>query len=82
MENILILDLLSQILSETQKLVAEITKIRAKLDSKNFMIAQKFGIIQNDMLITKNGYRNTKRSFQPIIFSKTNIKSPVTINFD
>ena len=81
MQNILILDLLSQILKETQKLLAEIIKIRTKLDSKNFQIAQKFGIIQNDMLVTKNSYRNTQRSFQPV-FSKSNKKSPVTINFD
>ena len=80
MQNILILDLLSQILLETQKLFAEIIKIRAKLDSKNFQIAQKFGVIKNDMLVTKNAYRNTKRSFQPINPNK--IKSPITINFN
>jgi len=83
MENLLILDMLSQILKETQKLNQEIVKIRTKIDSKNFQIAQKFGIISNEMLVTKNAFRNTQRSFQPI-YSKQDrpINSPITINFD
>lgn len=81
MENILILDLLSQILKETQKLTQEIFKIRTKIDSRNFQIANKFGIITNDILVTKNTYRNTQRSFQALN-KKTPADLPIQIHFD
>jgi len=80
MENILILDLLTQILKETQKLTQEVFKIRTKIDSRNFQIANKFGIITNDIMITKNTYRNTQRSFLPQ--KKTKKDLPVVIHFD
>ncbi len=81
MENILILDLLSQILRETQKLTQEIFKIRTKIDSRQYQIATKFGIITNDILVTKNSYRNTQRSYQAIHGTKLD-DLPVTLHFD
>jgi len=81
MENILILDLLTQILKETQKLTQEIFKIRTKIDSRNFQIANKFGIITNDILVTKNSYRNTQRSFLALN-NKSSKDLPIQIHFD
>lgn len=73
-----LLELMSEILKETIKLSNEITRIRTKLDSELYKIGTKYDIINNQILVCKNKYKNSIRSYRP----KIDINNPITIDFD
>ena len=77
-ENAIIIELLQDILKETIKLTNEITRIRTKLDSELYKIGNKYGLIDNNILVCKNKYKNSIRSYQPKLCKN----SPVVIQFD
>tara|TARA_R110000824_G_scaffold81460_1_gene204811 strand:- start:2130 stop:2384 length:255 start_codon:yes stop_codon:yes gene_type:complete len=80
-EKLLMYDYIIELLKETTKLRKEIERLRSKLDSRLFQIGQKFSIVNNDLLLTKNKYKGTQRSFQakPLY---TTLDKPITIHFD
>jgi hypothetical protein len=80
-EKLLMYDYIIELLKETTKLRKEIERLRSKLDSRLFQIGQKFTIVSNDLLLTKNKYKGTQRSFTAKPEFKQ-LDSPVTINFD
>ena len=59
------IELLQDILKETIKLNNEITRIRTKLDSELYKIGTKYALIDNNILVCKNKYKNSIRSYQP-----------------
>jgi hypothetical protein len=79
-EKLIILDLLIELLKETYILRRETEKLRSKIDSRLFQMGQKFSVLNNDMLITKNRYKNSPRVY------KTQKKivgdDGITIDFD
>ena len=79
-EKLIILDLLIELLKETYILRRETEKLRPKIDSRLFQLGQKFSVLNNDMLITKNRYKNSPRVY------KTQKKlvgdDGITIDFD
>ncbi len=77
-ENAIVIELLNEILKETVKLTNEITRIRTKLDSELYKIGTKYDLINNEILVCKNKYKNSIRSYKPR-FDKNN---PITICFD
>ena len=78
-ENAIIIETLQDILKETIKLSNEMTRIRSKLDSELYKIGTKYNLIDNNILVCKNKYKNSIRSYQPKIYNK---ESPVKIDFD
>jgi hypothetical protein len=79
-EKLIILDLLIELLKETYILRRETEKLRSKIDSRLFQMGQKFSVLNNDMLITKNRYKNSPRVYKT---QKKNIDDAgITINFD
>jgi hypothetical protein len=77
-ENAIIIELLQDILKETIKLSNEANRIRSKLDSELYKIGSKYNLIDNSILVCKNKYKNSIRSFQPKITKDT----PVRLEFD
>ncbi len=77
-ENAIIIDLLQSLLKETIKLTHEISRIRTKLDSEVYKIGSKYELIDNNILICKNRYKNSIRSYQP----KVSKNSPIVISFE
>ena len=77
-ENAIIIELLQDILKETIKLSNETTRIRSKLDSELYKIGSKYNLIDNNILVCKNKFKNSIRSFQP----KISKEAPVLIEFD
>jgi hypothetical protein len=77
-ENAIIIELLQDILKETIRLTHEITRIRTKLDSEVYKIGSKYELIDNNILICKNKYKNSIRSYQP----KISKNSPIVISFE
>ena len=77
-ENAIIIELLQSLLKETIKLTHEISRIRTKLDSEVYKIGSKYELIDNNILICKNRYKNSIRSYQP----KISQNSPIVIQFD
>ena len=78
-EKILVLDLLIELLKETYLLRREIEKIRAKIDSRLFQMGTRFSVINNDLLVTKNKYKNTPRVYQT---QKKISNDGITIDFE
>jgi hypothetical protein len=78
-EKLLMYDYIIEILKETTKLRKEIERLRSKLDSRLFQMGQKFQIVNNEILITKNKYRGTQRSFKP---QPKQSDKPIVLNFD
>jgi len=78
-ENAIIIELLQNILKETIKLSNEITRIRSKLDSELYKIGSKYNLIDNNILVCKNKYKNSIRSYKPKIY---NNESSGKIEFD
>jgi hypothetical protein len=66
-ENAISIEILQQILKETIKLSNEVTRLRTKLDSELYKVGTKYNIIGNDILICKNRYKNSIKSFRPKI---------------
>ena len=79
-EKLIILDLLIELLKETYILRRETEKLRSKIDSRLFQMGQKFSVLNNDMLITKNRYKNSPRVYKTQ--KKTIQDGGITINFD
>ena len=77
-DNAIIIELLQDILKETIKLSNEANRIRSKLDSELYKIGSKYNLIDNSILVCKNKYKNSIRSFQPKIIKDT----PVRLEFD
>ena len=77
-ENAIVIELLQDILKETIKLTNEVTRIRTKLDSELYKIGTKYGLIDNNILVCKNKYKNSIRSYKP----KIQKDSPVVISFE
>ena len=77
-ENAIVIELLNEILKETIKLSNEITRIRTKLDSELYKIGTKYDLIDNQILVCKNKYKNSIRSYRP----KIDPKNPVILSFD
>jgi len=77
-ENAIVIELLNEILKETIKLSNEITRIRTKLDSELYKIGTKYDLIDNQILVCKNKYKNSIRSYRPRIESS----NPVVLSFD
>ena len=78
-ENAIIIELLQNILKETIKLTNEMTRIRSKLDSELYKIGTKYNLIDNNILVCKNKYKNSIRSYKPKIY---NNESSGKIEFD
>ena len=78
-ENAIIIELLQNILKETIKLTNEMTRIRSKLDSELYKIGSKYNLIDNNILVCKNKYKNSIRSYKPKIY---NNESSGKIEFD
>jgi ribosome biogenesis protein Tsr3 len=79
-EKLIILDLLIELLKETYILRRETEKLRSKIDSRLFQMGQKFSVLNNDMLITKNRYKNSPRVYKTQ--KKIIDDAGITINFD
>ena len=79
-EKLIILDLLIELLKETYILRRETEKLRSKIDSRLFQMGQKFSVLNNDMLITKNRYKNSPRVYKTQ--KKVIGDAGITINFD
>jgi len=77
-ENAIIVELLQDILKETIRLTQEVTRIRTKLDSEVYKIGSKYELIDNNILICKNKFKNSIRSYQP----KVSKNSPIVISFE
>lgn len=77
-DNAALLELLKDILTETIKLSNEMTRIRTKLDSELYKIGTKYDLIDNNILVCRNKYKNSIRSYKP----KIDIDNPVVINWD
>jgi len=78
-ENAIIIETLNEILKETIKLSNEITRIRTKLDSELYKIGTKYDLINNEILVCKNKYKNSIRSYKP---PRIDANNPITICFD
>ena len=78
-ENAIMIETLQEILKETIKLSNEITRIRSKLDSELYKIGSKYNLIDNNILVCKNKYKNSIRSYKPKIY---NNESSGKIEFD
>jgi len=78
-ENAIMIETLQEILKETIKLSNEMTRIRSKLDSELYKIGTKYNLIDNNILVCKNKYKNSIRSYKPKIY---NNESPGKIDFD
>lgn len=72
--NAITIELLQQILKETIKLSNEITRIRSKLDSELYKIGTKYDLIDNNILICKNKYKNSIKSYKPKIAPRDKIE--------
>ena len=79
-EKLIILDLLIELLKETYILRRETEKLRSKIDSRLFQMGQKFQVLNNNMLITKNKYKNSPRIYKTQ--KKTIEDDGITITFD
>jgi len=79
-EKLIILDLLIELLKETYILRRETEKLRSKIDSRLFQMGQKFSVLNNEMLITKNRYKNSPRVYKTQ--KKIIDDAGITINFD
>ncbi len=79
-EKLIILDLLIELLKETYILRRETEKLRSKIDSRLFQMGQKFSVLNNDMLITKNRYKNSPRVYKTQ--KKLISDNGITIDFD
>lgn len=77
-DNAALLELLKDILTETIKLSNEMTRIRTKLDSELYKIGTKYDLIDNNILVCRNKYKNSIRSYKP----KIDVDNPVVINWD
>tara|TARA_R100001086_G_scaffold50984_1_gene22630 strand:+ start:653 stop:892 length:240 start_codon:yes stop_codon:yes gene_type:complete len=77
-ENAIVIELLQDILKETIRLTQEVTRIRTKLDSEVYKIGSKYELIDNNILICKNKFKNSIRSYQP----KISKNSPIVISFE
>jgi hypothetical protein len=55
------------------------TRIRSKLDSELYKIGTKYNLIDNNILVCKNKYKNSIRSYKPKIYKN---ESPGKIDFD
>jgi|TARA_R110000796_G_scaffold15641_2_gene49684 hypothetical protein len=73
-------DLLNQLISETSTLNREMNRIRQKIDSDLYKTAIKYQIIDNNVLICKNKFRNSCKSFVPK--KEQNPDNTIVINFD
>jgi hypothetical protein len=80
-ENAIVIELLSEILKETLKLSNEITRIRSKLDTELYKIGTKYELIDNSILVCRNKYKNSIRSFKPKSMPQTQ-NNQITITFD
>ena len=80
-ENAIIIELLSELLKETVKLSNEITRIRSKLDSELYKIGTKYDLIDNQILVCRNKYKNSIRSYKPKAKPQTQTNQ-ITITFD
>jgi hypothetical protein len=78
-ENAIMIETLQEILKETIKLTNEMTRIRSKLDSELYKIGTKYNLIDNNILVCKNKYKNSIRSYKPKIY---NNESSGKIEFD
>jgi hypothetical protein len=78
-ENAIMIETLQEILKETIKLTNEMTRIRSKLDSELYKIGTKYNLIDNNILVCKNKYKNSIRSYKPKIYKN---ESPGKIDFD
>tara|TARA_R110000796_G_scaffold139777_1_gene255898 strand:- start:102 stop:344 length:243 start_codon:yes stop_codon:yes gene_type:complete len=65
------IELLNEILKETIKLNNEIKRIRTKMDSQLFRIAQKYDVVNNDLLVCKNKFRNSVKCYKAKTASTT-----------
>ena len=72
-----LIDLLSEVLKETIKLQREINRIRTKMESDLFKIGTKYRVIDNSILVCKNKYRNSVKSYTPL---KQNVSSVMDFN--
>ncbi len=77
-ENAIVTELLNNILKELVKLSNEITRIRTKLDSELYKIGTKYDLIDNNILVCKNRFKNSIRSYKPRIEGD----NPVVLSFD
>lgn len=77
-ENAIIIELLSELLKETTRLANEMTRIRTKLDTELYKIGTKYNLVDNNILICKNKFKNSIRSYK----SKLSFETPVTIDFN
>ena len=81
MENkneIISIEILNEILKETIKLHNEMKRIRTKLDYKLFKIANKYEVIDNNLLVCKNQYRNSVKCYK----QKTDKSIPCRLDFN
>tara|TARA_R100000655_G_scaffold55018_1_gene93002 strand:+ start:383 stop:622 length:240 start_codon:yes stop_codon:yes gene_type:complete len=72
-----LIDLLSEVLKETIKLQREINRIRTKMESDLFKIGTKYRVIDNSILVCKNKYRNSVKSYTPL---KQSVESVMDFN--
>jgi predicted RNase H-like nuclease (RuvC/YqgF family) len=72
-----LIDLLSEVLKETIKLQREINRIRTKMESDLFKIGTKYRVIDNSILVCKNKYRNSVKSYTPL---RQNVPSVMDFN--
>lgn len=80
-ENAIIIELLSELLKETVKLNNEITRIRTKLYTELYKIGTKYDLIDNQILVCRNKYKNSIRSYKPKVKHETQ-KNEIKISFD
>jgi len=80
-ENAIVIELLSELLKETVKLSNEITRIRSKLDTELYKIGTKYELIDNSILVCRNKFKNSIRSFKPKSKPQTQ-NNQITITFD
>lgn len=80
-ENAIVIELLSEILKETLKLSNEITRIRSKLDTELYKIGTKYELIDNSILVCRNKFKNSIRSFKPKSKPQPQ-NNQITITFD
>jgi hypothetical protein len=72
LEKSITLELLYEILKETNKLNNEITRIRQKLDSELYKIGTKYELVNNNILVCKNKFKNSIRSYKAKITKDEN----------
>lgn len=62
-ENAILLELLSELVKETIRLSNEMRRIRTKLDTELYKIGTKYDLVSNEILVCKNKFKNSVRSY-------------------